>query len=78
MILRLYNRRHTVWELTGFLPANSPTHVSSFFGCGKDQNTPSQMRSYISNDGRNFTLIDSLNGLAGSFGIRAVVTFPGP
>jgi hypothetical protein len=43
-----------------------------------DRITPSQRRSYVSNGGATFTLIDSLStDIAGNFGIRAVVTLGG-
>src|SRR6185436_18952052 len=43
-----------------------------------DRITPSQRRSYVSNGGATFTLIDSVStDIAGNFGIRAVVTLGG-
>ena len=44
----------------------------------EDQITRSQGRSYVSTDGINFAVVDSFSaGVAGNFGIRAVVTLAG-
>jgi hypothetical protein len=40
--------------------------------------TASQGRSYLSNDGQNFVLLDSIPSIGGgNFGVRAVVTTGG-
>jgi uncharacterized protein (TIGR03437 family) len=57
--------------VVGFAVVNPP----GLYPADEDQISRSQGRSYISSDGATFSVIDSYGaGLAGNFGIRAVVT----
>ena len=60
--------------IVGFVVQNPP----GIYPGEEDDSTPSQRRSYISNDGQNFALLDAISpDLAGNLGIRAVVTLGG-
>ena len=54
--------------VVGFVAANP----ANFFIMAEDLSSGSKGRSYLSNDGVTFSLVDSL-GVAGNFAIRATV-----
>jgi hypothetical protein len=57
-----------------FVVGFSVANPAGVYPADLDKLSPSQQRSYISPDGINFTLLDSIPGLAGNLAIRAVVT----